>query len=272
MPRAREELLDAALSYSPGAENRLTELLATTLDYHDEFAKGLFDQADLQLPDGPLRFEVYTQKAVAEGARPDMVVLALHEERGLVAQLWSEHKLSGGTFSEMQLEDYRDELEKAPGTGRLIGIVGEVDAERAGPDWKMLTWQEIAELANAIGREWGRGRGAEGDWRRAALDPIAPARERLLHDFVWYVERENDAVVDPLDSADIKTLRSMAETTTRLLGLLQRAGQHMRPTFEPQLDALDGDPDGHRFWQLFSTPEAHGFNACTRPSSTAIQS
>src|SRR4051794_40425903 len=103
MPRAREELLDAALTYSNGSENRLTEVFATVLEVHEKFARALFDRVGIALPDD-VRFQAFTQKAVAEGARPDMVVRALDGPH-LVAQLWSEHKVGGGGFRDTQLED-----------------------------------------------------------------------------------------------------------------------------------------------------------------------
>lgn len=254
MPRAREEVLDAALSYFDGSENRLTELLATVLDYHDAFARALFERADIDLPGDGVRFEVYTQKAVAEGARPDMVVLALRGPT-LVAQLWSEHKVGEGEFRDLQLEDYGDALSKERSPGRLIGIVGEVKSDREGEDWRMFTWQEVAELANSVGRQAGFENDPGRGWRTAALAPMAPACARLLHEFIWYLEKEGDAVVDALDRENVQAFQKMAETTTGILALLDRAAQHMRPAFDSVEEDLGGEEDGSRFWQIFKAPE-----------------
>lgn len=248
--RARKELLDAALSYSNSRENRLTELFATVLDYHDGLARALFERADVELPDDELRFELFTQRAVAEGARPDMVVLAFRRST-LVAQLWCEHKVDGGAFRDLQLEDYRDALAKERAPGRLVGIVADIESDKSeGDDWSMLSWQEVAELANRVGHEWDGANGGR-DWRSAALDSAAPARERLLHEFLWYVEQENGAVVNPLGIDNLHAFVHAEETTQGFLRLLERAGELMPPDFTPDEDGLDGDPGGGRYWQLF---------------------
>jgi len=257
MPRARQELLDSALTYFDGSENRLTEVFATVLEVHEGFARALFDRVGIDLPDD-VRFKASTQKAVAEGARPDMVLLALQGQH-LVAQLWSEHKIDGGGFRDMQLEDYRDALARERSQSRLLGIVADVESGSDGPDWRMLTWQEVAELANSVGAKWAAN-GAARDWRASALEPTAPARERLLHEFIWYVEEENDAVVNPLGSENLQAFEKAAETTVGLLALLDRAGQHMLPEFEPEEDDLDGAGDGSYYWQLFATPDGSWLN------------
>ena len=253
MPRARQELLDSALTYFDGSENRLTEIFATTLEVHEDFARAFFDRVDIDLPDD-VHFQAFTQKAVAEGARPDMVVRALQGQH-LVAQLWSEHKIRGGGFRDMQLEDYRDILARERSQSRLVGIVAEVESGSEGPDWRMLTWQQVAELANTVGARRGAANGAGRDWRTSALGPTAPARERVLHEFVRYIEEENEAVVNPLDSENLQAFKKAAETTLGLVALLDRAGQHMHPEFEPDEAGPDGAEDGSYYWQLFTTPE-----------------
>jgi hypothetical protein len=258
MPRARQELLDSALTYFDGSENRLTEVFATVLEAHEGFAKALFDRVGVELPDA-VRFKAFTQRAVAEGARPDMVLLALQGQH-LVAQLWSEHKISGGGFRDLQLEDYRDALAKERSQTRLLGIVAGVDSGPEGLDWGLLTWQEVAELANSVGTSWSTAHGAGRNWRASALEPTAPARERLLHEFIWYVEEENDAVVNPLDSESLQAFQNAATTTEGLLTLLERAGQHMAPEFEPEEDELAGADDGSYYWQLFATPAGSWMN------------
>jgi hypothetical protein len=253
--RAREELLDAAQSNTNSRENRLTEVFATVLEYHDGLARALFKGARVDLPDGNLRFEVFTQRAVAPGARVDMVLLAYRGPR-LGAQLWFEHKVGGGAFRDLQLEDYRDALAAERAPGRLVGIVAEIESDTStGADWSLLTWQEVAELANHIGREWGKSNGVDRDWRTSALEPTAPARERLLHELIWYLEEENGAVVNPLDADNLQAFVHAEETTQGFITMLERAGEHMRPHFEPDQDGLDGDPGGGRYWQLFEVPE-----------------
>jgi hypothetical protein len=224
MPRARQELLDSALTYFDGSENRLTEVIATVLEAHEGFARALFDRVGIDLPDN-VRFTAFTQKAVAEGARPDMVLLA-RKGQLLVAQLWSEHKISGGGFRDRQLEDYRDALAREGSQTVLLGIVADATQSEESLDWHLLTWQEVAELANSVGTSWAAADGAGRDWRTSALEPTAPARQRLLHEFIWYVEEENEAVVNPLDNENLQAFQKAAETTIGILALLGRAGQH----------------------------------------------
>ncbi len=219
MGRSQNELLGALLKYPEGFENRLTELFATVLGAHSEFARLLFARAGIGLPKRGVVCETHTQRRVGPGRIPDMVVNAT-VKGSLRAQLWSEHKTGSG-FGDMQLEKYLDSLRTTETVDKaLIAIVAERDSKQDQPEWTLLTWQEVAELANRAGGEPG--------WRAAALHPEAVARDRLLHEFIWYLDREGFAVVDALDSDNLLAFREAAETINALETVLARAGEHMK--------------------------------------------
>ncbi len=228
MPASRREMLDAVLKYPQGSENRLTELFATTLASHEALARRLFERAGIHLAEDCVRFEVFTQRPVAPGCRPDMLVSA-YESGHLRGQLWSEHKTGSG-FRDLQLENYLTALEEARSRHRqgsevfdaeLVSIVYELSDDGEPEGWTPLTWQEVAEHVNQTGRAWA-GRG----WGAAALSPDAPARERLLREFLWYLEREGFAVVDALDTENLQALRKSAET----MAVLERCWSTPRAT------------------------------------------
>ncbi len=251
MPRSREELLDAGQSYLEGSENRLTEVLATVLAAHDDLAREFFALAGLTTADAE-RFEVYTQVPVAEGARPDMVVWAFIGD-AVVALLWCEHKVGPGAFRDLQLEDYRDALgNQRCKRNRLVGIVSDVTAGHEGPDWTMLTWQSLAEAANNLGRRWGTAVDAK-DWRTEALAPLAPARERLLHELLWYLEESENVVVDALVAENVESFRGARKTALAIVTLLGRTAEHASP-FKADGEA-NGTEWGDQYWVQFQTPD-----------------
>lgn len=254
MPASRREVLDAVLSNEKSPENRLTELFATILSTHRGYARRLFDRVGIRLPEENVRFEVFTQRLVAPGCRPDMVVSAYvgNEIRG---QLWSEHK-TASDFRDLQLEDYLGALNELRARERvrqsdsfqasLISIVNNPSEEES-EHWVALTWQDVAELANQGGFAWEGKR-----WREAAREPDAPAQQRLLHEFLWYLEQKGFAVTEPLNPEHVEALRLMADTTEAFEALLERAAHHMADKYE----------SGERDWleldglaQLFAIPD-----------------
>lgn len=217
MPEARSELLDAAGSYAGSGENRLTELLATVLAAHHDLTATVL--REVGVPVGH-RFVVLTQQRVAPGCIPDLVVHSLSPSGSRLGQLWSEHKTVSG-FRHEQREDYILALEREPGEGRLLTITVAHTDEPSGA-WSRLTWQELGELADAVGRAW-----QGDDWRRAALKPDAPARERLLHEFVWYLEEEGFAVVRPISSDDVRVFKGLLSALDAIEELMVRIGDHL---------------------------------------------
>lgn len=147
MPEARRELLDAATSHASSGESRLTEVLAAVLATHDEFASALMRKVGLPVGE---RFEVVTQQRVAPGCIVDMVLRSSRSGGAPVSQLWSEHKTILG-FRHEQREDYARALGARPGEGRLLTITP-AHTDQAQGSWARMTWQELAELANAVER------------------------------------------------------------------------------------------------------------------------
>jgi hypothetical protein len=239
MPDARKELLDAAASYSAGSENRLTELFATVLDSHEAFAAALFEKVGL--PVGQ-RFVVRTQEKVSQGCRPDMLVRSVRTGGGLVSELWSEHKTTSG-FRHGQREDYVRAMAAKSVPTCLLTVTGEYSTDPPGA-WAHLSWQQIGELADAVGRASGTEH-----WRDAALESGAAARERLLHEFLWYLEREGYAVTRPLSSADVSVFSGYLATLDVLEALMELTARHMGGAVE------DGGDDAGNVWFTVGMPD-----------------
>ena len=240
MPRSRESLLDAASTQ--GREDRLTEVFATVVDACDELAAALF--AEVGLPVGE-RFQVFTQERVTPGERPDMLIHTLDRGGAEIAHIWSEHKVGAG-FGDMQRERYLAAMRSLPGPGELIFVVAEAPAAREAGDWRGLTWQEIGELSESVGRAWG-----DREWRKKALAPSAPSKWRLLYELLWYLEeKEGLAVVHALDHDNLLAYKLMEQTVLAVESLVERAAQNaapLRPTGKTE-------DDGATVWLQFDTP------------------
>ncbi len=281
--RARETVLEAGLSYKEGWENRLTAILATVLEQHWGFATAIFERVGL--PAGEA-YEAYTEEWVTSDRRVDMQLLAKDVHGAVIAQIWSEHKRIGGAFSTNQREDYLAALQREPGEGRLITVVGDVRAEEyAGRDgdedlqdrdsdsendaargreegelakrpgqpspeearWWGLTWQLIAEIAEGAGQAWGGP-----NWVEEALARGAPAEQRALYELLWYLDQEGYAVVSPLQPEHVQSLKYTADTSDVVFALLSRAADNMAPLVPDGTPELDGDFRGYA--QDFETP------------------
>jgi hypothetical protein len=212
MAEARSELLNAALSYGVGSEDRLTEVFASVLAVNGAFAAALM--TDVGLPAGD-NFEVLTQWRLASGRRPDMVVRSVRNGYR-VSELWSEHKTVSG-FSDLQREDYSQALAREPvEVGALLTITPDA-VDSSSEHWQHRSWQAVGELAYATGFAWG-----DADWRNKALDGDVPSKWRLLHEFLWYLEREGYAVTQPLTSEDMLVMSRMSRTLDGVEALIRR--------------------------------------------------
>jgi hypothetical protein len=220
--QARRELLDSARVDRDHSENRLTELLATVLDTHEVFTGSLLRH--LGLTTGST-YEVSTQVAVAEGCRPDMEIVALDSAGAATARIWSEHKVGAG-FRDQQREDYLAALEDTLVPGKLLVIAAAreaVDMEGDAPGWVSMTWSEIAHLANLAGQRVSEDR----MWREGALAPTAEARQRLLHEFIWYLEEEGLAVLNPINDHVIGAFAEAGEAFKVLFELAERSTEEL---------------------------------------------
>jgi hypothetical protein len=246
---ARKSLLDAATSR--GKEDRLTEVFATVLDVHDELASALFIEVDLPLGE---RFQVLTQVTVVPGSRPDMTIHSLARNGAVVSRLWSEHKLEAG-FGLRQRERYLAALRELEGQGELIFIVTDAPTAREEGDWRGFTWQEIGELVDRVGRDWG---GHE--WRTGALKADAPAKHRLLAELLWYLEDKELAVVHSFNRDNIFAYKLGSETMRALAALLERAAQNAAPL----VPSDSGDEDVVTLWEQFQIPPGSWLERFTR--------
>ena len=241
MPAARGVLLDSATTWTVGSENRLTEILATVLASCSEFAGALF--RSLGLPEGH-RYGVRTQFVAAPRCHPDLEVVAYAVGGAEIARIWSEHK-TVSKFREQQREDYLDALGRLPGRGELLIIApGGLRAKDEDPgSWNWMTWPEVAEMANSTGEKAG-GSG----WREAALDPDSPARQRLLYELIWYLEKEHGAVMNPLSQDKIDTFAAAEEALRVLFELVERAVDGLD---EVRVSGDGASEDLRSFWILF---------------------
>ena len=239
MPRSREALLDAAFAH--GQEDRLTEVFATVLDSCDELAAALFEAVGLPVGE---RFQVFTQVRVTSGERPDMLVHSLDRGGAEVSHIWSEHKVGSG-FGDMQRERYLTAMRALPGQGELIFIVKDAPTSREEGDWRGFTWQEIGELAESVGRQWG-GR----DWREKAAS--RPRRRSggcsTSCSGTWRTRRTS-----PWCMRSTATTCSPTSCWRRHCRPSRPAGARGAERRNAQADRRDGR-GGPTLWQQFETP------------------
>ena len=242
MAQSKEELIAASETATERSENRLTEVLATVLDAHHPLSAALFARRGL---DAGVRVRYFTQVWLAPGCQPDMKGRSEDEHGAPLAELWFENK-KDSDFRPNQLEDYRDALALRAGnsgSNGLVALVVDKDGAPESDDWEVLTWQTLAEAADHLGREW-----KGGLWRERSLQPEAPAMWRLLHELVAYLEKEDLAVIKPLDRHHVDVFRDAPDTWERVEALVIQAGLRTGLSLRGDLDA---HPDGSAMWQLF---------------------
>ena len=177
----------------------------------------------------------------------------------VVGRVWDENKL-GARFHAGQIDRYgealraKQRLTSARGHEHDVALIGILGASPAAADaaaaqragMKLLRWQDIAELADAVGR------GGGSTWRTDALDAHAHAGERLLAEFIWYLEDwEGLAVTRALTDDDNSLLDRVERTLGAFEGLLARSAQQLG-SYEPDGKTEWGDFD--ECAQLLSGP------------------
>lgn len=217
--------MEAERRYSRGSENQLTEVFATVIAAHSGFRKALL--AALGLPGGT-RSIVQTQKYAGAGlGTVDMEIVEL-DKAGVVSRVWCEHKhLRESVFQENQLPRYQRGLDSLEGRcSALLAIVPslealealQVKAGRRQPRWHEKTWQEIGELAELAGRSVGGAR-----WHTNAVKPTASARDRLLAEFVYYLEVNGYAMTEPITRDSLNALGMYPRASRSSEALVQAA-------------------------------------------------
>ena len=136
-------------------------------------------------------------------------------------------------FRHEQREDYVAALADRPGATKLLTITGDHADGQLGA-WVHRSWQHVGELADRVGRRW---RGPQ--WRDAALLPDAPARERLLHELLWYLEEEGFAVVRPLTEDDVRVFGGFVDTLAAVAALMDAAADAINDALAPAAQSSD---------------------------------
>jgi len=233
VPPARSLLLDAAGSYALNSEDRLTELLAVALSCNELFAVALAERAGLVLR-GPVRVTTQLQLASGRHARPDMQ-LAGRGPDGAPGWLWVENKIFA-LLTDAQARGYPAELSAHRSVKQRGLILISADARGRPPGWNgALTWQQVALLADRVGRDRLGER-----WREVALEPEAQARWRILAELLSYLEHHELAMTEPLTPQDAELFRHIGRVLTRLEALVSTATPLVK---RRQQDRLRTTPD-----------------------------
>jgi hypothetical protein len=207
---ARKTLLEAAFVTRIG-EDVLTEMLAHVLVTDDDVTAGVAEAVGL---DGEKwRAErVSTQESTPEG-RVDLTMSLVNDDGEHL--VWIEVK-AGALEQPKQLERYARELRERIGRGTLVALAeaGDPLLRRAREQGLAapLSWQQVLDLCTRVAEDRDLGDGRE--WRRRARSSEAPARQRTLAEFCWYLERRRVAVnIEAVTDEDVIA----AARTERLL-------------------------------------------------------
>ncbi len=230
-------LLEAAYSYRDNGEDRLTELFAAALNSHPGFCHELHEK--LKLPHGE-RHLIETQHRVSPECRLDMRIEARSVDGATTSVVYSEHKIDGYWFSDGQVARERTGLEvESAAEKRFICVISANELatlQAAGPSApagtatamdfdESLTWSDIASLARQAGRAWPDPWGGPG-WADRALEPSAPAAQRVLVEFLAYL-KEEDEVPEAISADDLLAFRIADQAQTKVESILTLAAQHV---------------------------------------------
>lgn len=188
-------------------EDRLTEILAATLERTPSFAQHLMAAwAGLLGVHGPV--EVTTQRYVAGAGRID---LELSSGRSV---LWLECKVDA-PLDCGQVERYRDALAREGRTGVVSWLVPAWRAEEPPAEVRLNTWQDLADELHG--------------WLDGEVDGDAPGR-MLAVELLRYLEEERLAGVAGLTTADFAALGGYALAEQRLTHLVRAVSDEIATT------------------------------------------
>jgi hypothetical protein len=229
-------LLEAAYSYRASGEDRLTELFAATLASHPGFCRALHEQ--IGLPGGE-RYLIATQHRIGAECRLDLRIEARDAGGATRSVIYSEHKVDGYWFSDGQvarenagLEDERADEKRficVVSAGELATLEA-TDSNpppgtvRADDFARVFSWTDVAGLARQAGRAWPDPWGGSG-WEDRALEPCAPAAQRVLVEFLAYLKE--DEVPEAISADDLLAFRIADEAKTKIDSILMLAAQHV---------------------------------------------
>jgi hypothetical protein len=235
-------LVEAGGSYRPGSEDRLTEIMATTLQAHKGYCRLLL--TDLGVDEWH-SCKVSTQQGFDDQPRlVDIVIYCFDDSGRTLATVFIENKLEGYWFSKGQAQRQHkalQDLEGERGKRVLVGIAEDSDLDRSDSGAKgplaysprlvydrVLVWSEIVDLAQRAGENYPQLRGGR-DWRDRALDPEAAACQRLLYEFVAYLGEEALAAIDGDAVLALKLRDSAVQRGERLLDFAAQATSGFEP-------------------------------------------
>jgi hypothetical protein len=223
LPVSARLLLEAADRRERHGEDRLTEIFATVLRGEPRLMAWLAGEAfrDPALASvvwEQRHYAVSTQVWLSPKARPDMLVEVGHPAaRGRVI---CEHKSDAA----VPLTDAeRVEYARHAGDQPLIAIVPTAWRPKLPKQYLRLTWHQVAQAADAIGRRHA-GRG----WRRDAETPAAAAGQRLLHELISYLERHavDDPIIEPLSQLDLVAFQRAKASLDAIRTLFEGIARH----------------------------------------------
>jgi hypothetical protein len=227
-------LVDAAISYLPDGEDRLTELLAVALTSHPGFLRAFAERVGL--PEAE-RYDVTTQYWANTETRIDMRLTA-HDGAGTIGAAYIENKIDGYWFSETQIDREKNCLQREHARCRRFAcIVSSSEFERLSADALVsiedfdaqLRWADVAELANSTGQDWPSPWGGA-SWTESALRPEAPAAQRVLYEFIAYLGE--DEMPDQISVEDVQVLSVADDILETFTEFLEKAAFSAKP-WEP---------------------------------------
>jgi hypothetical protein len=272
--RGQRLLIEAMYSYGGDREDRLTEVLASVLEVHQDFCRLITGRAGLRCD--VERFGVETQVG-APGQRRlvDLVLRGAAADGEIVGSVFVEckynpqHKPDPYWFTHDQADRQMRALRAEPGEQRLIGVCSKGDLDRLDgpldtrPDFdpravydEVISWSEVRMLA--------REAGGDEAWEAQARSASASLADRLLLEFLTYLELEGDTM-GALANDDLFVLARYAQAQDRVDRLLDRATQDLAaamapldgsggPEFEPEED-VDETTGAPRMWYAADAPE-----------------
>ena len=241
-----------AIERTQVGEDRLTEALACVAHVNQRFAAELVSMAGGEPKTGE-RYVVGTQRATPGGRRVDMEI-GSHEGLVRTGLGWIEVK-AGAIYQPNQLPDYAEQVRDpvhGHRQGKVLTIIPpdsapEVDTASS-PRWECGTWSEVALAADRLGRGYAAG---QRGWRRAAMQPSAPAQWRYLAELVRRLEERGYARMQPLTPEDVIAAPRVV-TLPKTIEALVKAARDGIPGVSRTPKTFTGRGGG--CWQVY-TPE-----------------
>lgn len=233
------DFLMSALARTVIPENRLTEVLACVLAADADLAAALLDR--LGLGDHTVQ-RVEVQMPSGEPGRSMDMLLTLARDGRHSLDVWCEHKLRRD-FHDGQLNAYETALRERRALGEnihflvVLGLPPKADdaVQLARMHADVRTWNVIADVIDRVLAT------RAPDWKRAAMNPAAPADLRVLAELATYLEdNAKVAVSRPLDISELEALEHIEAAHRVAAELLKRVAEQLWPGIQAE-PYKDGD-------------------------------